>query len=84
MRGVKSFIALLVIALGLGAYLYFVESKRTPGDDAPEKEKVFTVEADKIDEVTIKAESGDRTTTISPRGSHFTSRTRSRLTSRER
>ena len=31
MRGSKSFIGLLVVLLALGAYLYFVESKRTPG-----------------------------------------------------
>ena len=34
----------------------------TPGDDAQKKDKVFTVEADKIEEVTIKAEAGDTTT----------------------
>ena len=62
MRGLRSFIGLLVIALALGAYLYFVESKRTPGDDAEKRDKVFTVEADAIDEVTIKSEAGDRTT----------------------
>lgn len=62
MRGLKSFALLLVAAIGLGAYLYFVESRRTPGDDVPKKDKVFTVEADQIDEVTIKSETGDRTT----------------------
>lgn len=62
MRGLKSFALLLAVALGLGAYLYFVESKKTPGDEAPKKDKVFAVEADKIDEITIKAEAGDRTT----------------------
>ena len=52
---------LLVIVVALGGYLYFVESKRTPGDDGPKKEKVFTVEADKIEEIAIKAESGEQT-----------------------
>src|SRR5688572_13749559 len=62
MRGLRSFIGLLVIALALGGYLYFVESKRTPGDDAEKRDKVFTVEADAIEEVAIKSETGDRTT----------------------
>jgi hypothetical protein len=62
MRGVRSFLALVVVLIALGAYLYFVESKRTPGSDGPKKEKVFNVEADKIEEITIKAESGEQTT----------------------
>lgn len=62
MRGLRSFIGLLVIALALGAYLYFVESKRTPGDDAEKRDKVFAVEADAIEEVTIRSEAGERTT----------------------
>jgi hypothetical protein len=62
MRGLRSFLGLLVVLMALGAYLYFVESKRTPGSDTDEKrEKVFTVEADKIDEVSIKSASGERT-----------------------
>jgi hypothetical protein len=61
MRGVRSFLVLLVILLGLGGYLYFVESKRDPVA-GEKKEKVFTVQADQIDEITIKSESGDRTT----------------------
>ena len=62
MRGLRSFLGLLIVLIALGSYLYFVESKRTPGDDADKKEKVFTVEADKIDEVTVRPESGDATT----------------------
>lgn len=62
MRGLRSFVGLLAILIALGAYLYFVESKRTPGDDAEKREKVFAVEADAIDEVTIKSEAGERTT----------------------
>jgi hypothetical protein len=60
MRGLRSFLVLLIVGAGLGAYLYFVESKRDPsGGD--KKDKVFTVESDKIDELTVKSESGDRT-----------------------
>jgi hypothetical protein len=63
MRGLRSFLLLLVVLIGLGAYLYFVESKRTPGSESDDnREKVFAVEADAIGEVTIKAASGDRTT----------------------
>ena len=62
MRGARSLIVLLVIAAGFGAYLYFVEMKRDPLDSGEKRDKVFAVEADKIDEITVKAESGDRTT----------------------
>jgi hypothetical protein len=62
MRGLRSFIALLVVAIALGAYLYFFESKRTPGAETEPRDKVFAVEADQIDEITVKSESGERTT----------------------
>jgi hypothetical protein len=62
MRGLRSLLVLLVIAGGFGAYLYFVEAKRDPSDTAEKHDKVFTVEADKVEEITVKSESGDRTT----------------------
>jgi Domain of unknown function (DUF4340) len=62
MRGLRSFLVLFVIALGLGAYLYFVESKREPGD-TKKNEKVFAgVESDKIQRVTVKSDKGESTT----------------------
>lgn len=62
MRGIRSFVVLLVVALGLGAYLYFVESKREPGD-GKKNEKVFAgVESDKIERVTVKSEKGETAT----------------------
>ena len=62
MRGLRSTLALLVILLGLGAYIYFVTSKQSD-DRGSKQEKLFTsVEADKVDELKIKAASGDRTT----------------------
>lgn len=61
MRGLRSFLGLFVILIALGAYLYFVESKREPGG-AEKRDKVFTVEADAIEEITIKSDSGERTT----------------------
>ena len=61
MRGLRSFLLLLIILAGLGAYIYFVESKREPGT-GNNREKVFSVETDAIDEITIRAESGDATT----------------------
>jgi hypothetical protein len=62
MRGLRTFLGLLLILVALGGYLYFVDSKRTPGDDGPKKEKVFTVNSDLIEEIAIKAESGEQTT----------------------
>lgn len=61
MRGLRSFILLSVVLIGLGSYAYFVESKRDPSD-ADKKDKVFAVQADKIDEITVKSESGEQTT----------------------
>ena len=61
MRGVRSFLVLLVVLIGLGAYLYFVESKRTPGDSGEKRDKVFGVEADKIEEIRIRSEAGEQT-----------------------
>ncbi len=62
MSGLRSFLILVVIALGLGAYLYFVESKREPGEQK-KQEKVFAdLQSDKIDQVTIKSEKGETTT----------------------
>lgn len=62
MRGLKSTLALLAILIGLGAYIYFVTSKQ---DDNPDSktEKVFAgLPTDKIDQLTVKSESGDTTT----------------------
>ena len=61
MRGLRSFLLLVAVLAGLGAYLYFVESQRTP-DEGEKRDKVFAVEADAIDEVTITSEAGERTT----------------------
>lgn len=61
MRGLRSFLVLLVILIGLGAYVYFVESKREPGGE-DRLDKAFTVEADAIQEIAVKSESGERTT----------------------
>jgi hypothetical protein len=61
MRGLRSFLALLVVLIGVGGYAYFVESKRDPLD-ADKKDKVFAVQADQIDEITVKSESGEQTT----------------------
>jgi hypothetical protein len=69
MRGGRSFLVLLVIALGLGAYVYFYESKHTPSD-APKKDKVFTADTSKIDTIEVKAASGE-TTTIKRNGTDW-------------
>ena len=61
MRGLTSTIALAVILLGLGGYIYFVDSKK-PAAGAPViKQKAFTVDADQIEEVQIKAAAGETT-----------------------
>jgi hypothetical protein len=62
MRGLRSTILLVVVLAGLGAYIYFVDSKQPAGTLGPAgvmtdaKTKVFTVDADKIEEIRITAE----------------------------
>jgi hypothetical protein len=61
MKGIRSFLVLLVLAAGLGVFLFY-DSQREPGDDK-KLEKLFAgAKADKIDQVTVKSVSGDKTT----------------------
>ncbi len=60
MRGARSLILLVVIAAALGWFAWRDSKKEiTTGE---KHDKVFDVQADKIDEITIKSESGDKTT----------------------
>ncbi|HYN09360.1 MAG TPA: DUF4340 domain-containing protein [Vicinamibacterales bacterium] len=61
MRGGKSLLVLLVLALGLGAYIYFVEAKRDLADPSMKKEKIFAIDTSKVEEVEVKAASGEVT-----------------------
>jgi Domain of unknown function (DUF4340) len=61
MRGLRSFLVMLVALVAIGGYALY-EWKKVPEDSGGKKDKVFTVETDKIDEITIKSESGERTT----------------------
>src|SRR5215207_4049491 len=59
MRGLRSLILLIVIAIPLGWFAY--RDSQKPADDGPKKDKVFAIEADKIEEIALKSESGERT-----------------------
>ncbi len=60
MRGFRSLILLLVVAAALGWYAYRDSRKEIATGE--KHDKVFDVQADTIDEISIKSESGDRTT----------------------
>ena len=60
MRGVRSLILLLLIAIPIG-WLAYRDYRNPSTGDGPEKDKVFAVEADKIEEITVRSESGDET-----------------------
>ena len=62
MRGFKSLVVLVVVLAGLGAYVYFIESKKPQDTATPAGPKVFTVKAEAIEEVTVKSAGGERTT----------------------
>ena len=63
MRSGRSFVILAVVALAVGGYAYFVESKREPADLAgPKKDKVFTADSSTFEEVEIRAASGEVST----------------------
>jgi Domain of unknown function (DUF4340) len=56
----RSTLLLLLVALGFGGYLYFVDSKR-PVEDAAAKKKVFTYDTDKINQLQVTSASGEVT-----------------------
>lgn len=61
MKGLRSFLVLLVVAAALGAFVYY-DSKKPPAEDK-KQEKVFAeLQADKIDQVTVKGAAGEQTT----------------------
>lgn len=61
MGRLRGFVVLLVVGIPLFWYAYR-DSKKGPVDDAPKHDKVFSVDASKIDELAITSESGERTT----------------------
>lgn len=63
MRGLWSTIASVLVLAGLGAYIYFVTWKVPENAPGEKLEKVFaSLQADKIDELTVALASGDSTT----------------------
>lgn len=62
MRGGRSLLVLLVIALGLGAYIYFVERDRDPAADSAREDAFTSVSPADITELTIRNSSGETTT----------------------
>ena len=54
----KTYVALVAVA-GLAAYIVLVEQKREPGTGDPPKEKLFTLDKAKVDEVTIARAGGE-------------------------
>ena len=61
MRGLRSTLVLFGVALGLGAYIYFVESERPPAGTPEPLETVFDFESDDLTRLSVTAENGDRT-----------------------
>src|SRR5262249_28807139 len=60
MRGLRSFLVLLVVAAGVGAYPYY-DSQKGPSEDK-KQEKVFAdVQSDKIDQVAVTSDKGETT-----------------------
>lgn len=62
MRGLRSTLVLLVVLAALGAYIYFVESKRDPTASLPERVRIFDVDASKIVALDLVSSTGERTT----------------------
>ena len=60
MRG-RSFLILLVLALGIGAYAYFVELPRDTTAETEKKERIVSADSSTFEEVHITAASGEVT-----------------------
>ena len=62
MNSGRSLLLMLVVAAGLGGYIYFVESKKDPAaSDVPAKEKVFAFAPGTIEEVEISNDKAEVT-----------------------
>jgi hypothetical protein len=62
-RGLRSTLALVVVLMGLSAYIYFFASKTPATDTGKKQEKVFaSLESDKIEEIKVTSAAGDATT----------------------
>jgi hypothetical protein len=61
MRGLRSTLVLLVIAVGLGAYIYFVERHRDPASEDPPSEQLLELEADDVTGLQVTANDGSVT-----------------------
>ena len=61
MRGLRSTIVLLLVAVGLGAYIYFVEQHRPPASEAEPNERVFDFEAEDVSELQVSLLNGEGT-----------------------
>lgn len=61
MRGFRSTLILLVIFLALVGYVYFYDAKRPPGPATEVLQKVFSVENDQIEEISVKTQAGEPT-----------------------
>ena len=59
MKRGRSFLLLLALAAGVGAYVWFVELERDMSAPETPAEKVFAVEADQIQEVRLHNEAGE-------------------------
>ena len=55
MRGLRSTLVLLVVALGLGGYIFFVERHRSPASEPEPNEQLFDFEADDVTELRVGA-----------------------------
>ena len=62
MRGLRSTLALLVVLIGLGAYIYFAAPDDNFSSESDREEVFASLEAADIQEVKVKAESGEVTT----------------------
>ncbi len=69
MRGFRSTFILLIVLAGLLGYIYYYLKPLSQQATTEQKAKVFTVAADSIEEITVKASAGDTTTLRRENGS---------------
>src|SRR5262245_35794069 len=69
MRGVRSFLVLVVVAAALGGLLYY-DSKRPPSEGKKNEKGFADVQSDKIDQITVKSEKGE-TTALAKQGDRW-------------